>query len=1636
MGEYADIVAALRRARAERDSARDGVYAARVELLDLSREQEHEARGERVDEHGRRRSDVPERLDEARRRLAERKAQLARHEGVVSDLAGRLSQRPPADLLGEWDDETPILLLPLRVETKFKTIDGRQQLWVRAYPDEIAITTHEPVLTVKEQAAGIDYWKALRAAAGDDARAAAWRTLADARGANRAAWVALQTRPTNWGDPPPASDDDLVFPPLESTKPDSWTQAPHSVVMPDRLVLMLFRGDAAVKTIVGNPIADHVVVGPAPLDEDEDGSIARDAEGRLVYGDDFKWLIDFRDAEKRGLAFVVALTADDVRGFDRLVVLGVKHSADEHDGQHLVESLIENHHYSAKGFSLVPQGTATNNTDGHDAGFTRDDWLHDVSVFVENGDPLFTVEANAARASDGQRLAEYLGIRYETLDHIRHSDGLDHADAVAMNRALYGATLGYYLDSMLNDVMSDATARRVREFFTDHVSGRGPVSAIRVGNQPYGVLVTSAGDAWTYRPSSFTREPPIDLQVHRATQRGRQAWRSLAPQLARIGHGGDSRKSLMAVLGLQPTSADFYHRVGYSYDYLVNLEAFTWGGRHFGDVLNAMIEGMAARQLLQDLGYDPARANGSPKPTPLLLTLVFRHFHSRLDRTNLIDGLPLAEDRGIRPYDAATGANYIDWLLAHATDVDALEHLDFGGATPPNALLFLMLHNALLQEIARSVRLFLDAHVIDASELTRSRKFMNLSAQPDVSPWEVFRAPAGRVVASEASTRPLLAFVQADRFTGGSSADIGRYVQEAKEALSHLRGASTARLERAFAEHIDTLSYRLDSWETALFDRRLRAHRRLSSGERRTGVFLGSYGYLENVRPSNTRTRVPDDVLPLPLREAIDNLYVDSQDGGYVHTPSMNHATAAAILRNGYLTHASPADRETLSVNLSSERVRRARWLIDGVRNGQSLEVLLGYLFERGLHDHTTRSDDPVVLDHLKPLFRARFPIHRTKLPRQGFAGEPAQTIDDYSVTNGLDLARLTTGFPYGITFSPPLDASQVRAIEAEKLNIDRTLDALSDLLTAESAYQLALGNFDRAAAVMQSISTGQLPVEVDVINSSRGSALGYTTRVAMHFDPSVTTNPWPAIPMTVRATTEPAMNHWIGDMLGDPATIRCTVRAVDAQGNTLVDAGVPVVGSVSLADLGLQPLDVVSMIRKKVDPAGASEIESRVRYVFARARALGDDTIVRIAFAEPGAGGGTLRSIAEVLPLADGIREVLGRSRPIDARDYAPPSKTTEATTENPGRVDVPELRARAVAVRTAFDTRFSALAAARAQADSLGTPAAIDALRDAITAIADAGFVHSFPVSAFGDLAPQLEALVAQAESLEARYDTLTPLDTADLALVDAPATPPTQRTSLLVAMVRRFLGDDFLVVPRFVLSNAADVGLAFTHRAELLSYAVTTRNIPLPIEEWLHGAALVRPTLHVLASMRTLGETFGAPDVSFAPIQLPYRADDTWLGTEFPESHEIVSDTIAIVQYLPQGFAAGGAQCGLLVDEWVETLPQREEVTGIAFNYNQPNSAPPAAILLAVTPQETGRWQWTHLVATVLDTMERAKLRAVEPDMIDTLAGIGALLPATLAEFSTAKNSIRLDYALNVKAVHDAVSALGTVRAGGGN
>ena len=73
---------------------------------------------------------------------------------------------------------------------------------------------------------------------------------------------------------------------------------------------------------------------------------------------------------------------------------------------------------------------------------------------------------------------------------------------------------------------------------------------------------------------------------------------------------------------------------------------------------------------------------------------------------------------------------------------------------------------------------------------------------------------------------------------------------------------------------------------------------------------------------------------------------------------------------------------------------------------------------------------------------------------------------------------------------------------------------------------------------------------------------------------------------------------------------------------------------------------------------------------------------------------------------------------------------------------------------------------------------------------------------------------------------------------------------------------------------------------------------------------------------------------------------------------------------------------------------------QTTGIVINYDQPDATPPQSLLLAVTPVQTGKWDWENLVFTLLDTLELAKNRAVEPDHLDK-SRFSHIFPSIMSE-----------------------------------
>ena len=246
---------------------------------------------------------------------------------------------------------------------------------------------------------------------------------------------------------------------------------------------------------------------------------------------------------------------------------------------------------------------------------------------------------------------------------------------------------------------------------------------------------------------------------------------------------------------------------------------------------------------------------------------------------------------------------------------------------------------------------------------------------------------------------------------------------------------------------------------------------------------------------------------------------------------------------------------------------------------------------------------------------------------------------------------------------------------------------------------------------------------------------------------------------------------------------------------------------------------------------------------------------------------------------------------------------------------------------------------------------------------------------------------------------------------------------RVKRLTDAAKAILGDDFVPLPSFRFRNPDDVSATLGEGGDQLlkHYAKTYKTIPsLALETWLQSLAPVRPAVQRLEQIRAIAEFQRGEALEFVAAQLPYRERDSWLAVDFPEIDEVSGEPFSIkhdtLSFCASGLDPAGVrrrQRVLLIDEWTEAVPNEKEVTGIAFNYNQPNSCAPNALLLAVEPTGDERWDWNVLTGVLNDTLERAKNRAVEPAQLLEDPALDVLSPMTIASFDLHNANISLDY-----------------------
>ena len=1468
---------------------------------------------------------------------------------------------PPAEIPAQLQStlcpsDRPLALLPVRLETRFfAQPDGSSELRVRVYPDRIHIDSHEPGLTTMERQWGEHYWEQCwRAGSDTDAQLNAWRQLVQRFDAARAAWIARVLSPLNPQDRPAAAvavDQPLAKPPLfpsleaapEGGEDVSWRRAPMARLLPDRWIALGYSAGKVAVTATGNAITGDLAVGPDPRAAHEDSS-----GDQLAVDPGMRWMVDFDAAEAAGMALRLRIAAPlAASGLDTLLVFGVCASRPPDKTAAQFNRLLDAHHYT-DGFAFLRPGTPTNNTEETRSGFNQPDPGSARSFAAEMGDT-----GAGDPDSNARQLGRALGIPPKAiaagLSRVAEAGQRRALDARSMNAALWSATWGYFLSNMIGLEGTGLTPEllaRAREHFVANVRSAGPWAAIRCARQPYGLLPVTSLDLWQ-PPADQATPPAPDTWLRELLIKLRDnVWRPRVAEVARLGRTTAPDTDLAQVMRSDAQSASYVKRSVVGSQYLRHLRAFMLedleGRGWFAaqDAINA--------PLLQKLGiaWRPRLARATYEDHPW----------------NVV--VPLVQAGGIAAQEALA-PNYIRDLL-DAPAIQAIQDAH-AQAGPTASLLHALLRHSALREYADAAAAILSAQGpafngqdTTFATLAKDQELVNL--MPGSQPTMTWQRQLDQVIPAVTGTRTLRAFLETlTRFDAPGLAGLGAF----RAALAHLQSLDTETLQLLTQGTLDLASHRLDAWVTSMAAKRLNAMRAAQPA----GVYAGGYAWVENLKPAT-----PGASVAPPPGEA-GPLLTQPGDPGFIHAPSLAHASTAALLRNAHLGHNGAALPDgPFAIDLSSSRMRTAEQLLDGVRQGQPLGALLGYRFERRLHEMGKAQ----FIDE----FRDMAPLVADRL---GAQGEPRESIAANNVVDGL---LLQERWPSRRSEIQAFAGNAFAALERELIALGEAVDAVSDALTAETAYQLVRGNTSRTASTLQSVARGDAPPpELEVAMTPRsGTAL--THRVVVLFNDTTSAPAGWTAAGSARAAAEPALDAWAAGLLGDPRQVRCVIERLDA------GSAVAPPMEVRLSELGISALDAVFAVEIVPRDDAPTELEQRVLYQFERAsNGSSEGARLRLRIERPGNLAAGELSLPDLVEQARNVRRVLARARALHPGDLQLPESSAG------GAIDLDELSARVTAAESALAGAHSSLRAA-------GQPgAALDAegLRAAILGAARFGISGAIPASAAGDSADQRQALQVQAAALakeaQARLDQGAVLRAQSAAESDA------KQSDQLLERARLVFGADFVALPRFTCANAAE--LAASHAASLQLQA----GDPLAACSWFARAERVRESLYALGSALRGAEVLGTGDrLQLRVAQLPWHEHDRWVGLPPADGRPLPAGRLSLVIQSAASLAAAEPVRGLLIDEWVEIVPSKVETTAVAFQFNPPDVCAPQAILLAVPPVTGKPWTGWDLQRVLMETLDLAKLRAVDPE---ALAELSQYLPALYFGLNAADAAVSTDF-----------------------
>ena len=189
---------------------------------------------------------------------------------------------------------------------------------------------------------------------------------------------------------------------------------------------------------------------------------------------------------------------------------------------------------------------------------------------------------------------------------------------------------------------------------------------------------------------------------------------------------------------------------------------------------------------------------------------------------------------------------------------------------------------------------------------------------------------------------------------------------------------------------------------------------------------------------------------------------------------------------------------------------------------------------------------------------------------------------------------------------------------------------------------------------------------------------------------------------------------------------------------------------------------------------------------------------------------------------------------------------------------------------------------------------------------------------------------------------------------------------------------------------MPQPTDVANSLASRATLVG---TTA--PDPINQLLQSAAQVQPGLARWRLLNLYLGVTGVPRPRLDVAQLPFVPNDRWVALPL-QGTTPARGRISVV-LMSMGAAAPSTSVnwrGLMIDEWIEQIPNPTEDSGLAFHFDHPLSEGAQTVLVAAPSSVGAFWTYDDIVQTLNETLDLAKIRSVDRELLD----LGQLLPTS--------------------------------------